>query len=108
MAKRFILRDLEREHGKPMTEVIPPLVNSGGQQHAAAVLGVTMSTICKWLKDNGYEKVIRYERLPHDLSQYTESELAGAIEAGYVEFVDGECRLTEAGRSFFVPQEAVS
>jgi len=98
---------LEKECGKPMTEVIPPLVNIGGQKHAAEVLGVSQATISKWLENNGYVPVTRYERLPHDLSQYTESELAEAIEAGYVEFVDGEYRLTGAGRSFFV-QEAVS
>lgn len=37
-----------------LEQVIVPLVNQGGQRHAADVLGTSISYISTWLKDNGY------------------------------------------------------
>lgn len=54
MARRFKLRELEREKGKPLDIIIVPLVNEGGQALAAKKLGVSQSAISDWLRDNGY------------------------------------------------------
>lgn len=61
MAKRFKLRDLEKERGD-LHKIIPSLVNQGGQNLAANNLNVSAATIGKWLKDNGYKQIVRYER----------------------------------------------
>lgn len=55
MARRNVLKDLENQFGN-LEEVIPPLVNEGGQIHAAQKLRTTQSTISLWLKHNGYSK----------------------------------------------------
>lgn len=59
MARRFVIKELEAAHGN-LHEVIPPLVNKGGQKLAADILGTTQSTVSKWLKDNGYVLVNEY------------------------------------------------
>lgn len=56
------LKSIEQEHGD-LHNLIPPLVNKLGQAPAAEKLGVAASTINLWLKENGYQKVIRYERM---------------------------------------------
>jgi len=43
-------------------EVIVPLVNLIGQVAAARELKVAPATINRWLEENGYVKVIRYEK----------------------------------------------
>jgi hypothetical protein len=61
MAKPYRLRDLEAQYGD-LHKVIPKLVNEGGQQYAAFQLGVSISTISSWLKDNGYIQKVEYVR----------------------------------------------
>jgi hypothetical protein len=61
MAKRYKLKEVEKLHGN-LHEIIPQLVNIGGQSHAASVLGTSQATIARWLSMNGYAQVIRYER----------------------------------------------
>ncbi len=61
MAKRYKLREVERLEGD-LHEVIPKLVNQGGQSFAALVLKVSQATISTWLKDNGYRKIERWEK----------------------------------------------
>lgn len=61
MAKRNKLLELEREKGD-LDTVIPPLVNFGGQKHAAEVLGTTQATISLWLKKNGYKPTTQYTK----------------------------------------------
>jgi hypothetical protein len=61
MATRYKLREVERLEGD-LNEVIPKLVNQGGQAFAAIVLKVSQATISTWLKTNGYKKVERWEK----------------------------------------------
>jgi hypothetical protein len=61
MAKRYKLREVERLEGD-LHEVIPKLVNQGGQAFAAIVLKVSQATISTWLKSNGYRKIERWEK----------------------------------------------
>jgi hypothetical protein len=63
MAKRFQLREVEKVRGSPVAIDIPALVNEGGQPYASQVLGVSQATISKWLQDNGYIRVVRYEKV---------------------------------------------
>lgn len=59
MGKRNRIKELEQVQGD-LAHVIPALVNTGGQKHAAESLGVAQATISRWLKDQGYTQVIRY------------------------------------------------
>ena len=59
MARRNKIPELEKAHGD-LNQVIPDLVNIGGQHHAAEVLGVAQATISRWLKDNGYSPKITW------------------------------------------------
>lgn len=64
MAAPNKLRDVEAQHGD-LERVIPETVNRLGSQKAAAeALGVSESTINKWLKEHGYivqQQVIKEE-----------------------------------------------
>lgn len=59
MARPYALRDLEKEYGD-LKQIIPPLVNEGGQKYAAFQLNTAQSTISKWLKNNGYRQEIKW------------------------------------------------
>lgn len=48
------LKEIERERGKPLDRIIPPLVDQYGQEETARQLGVSQPTISEWLKDNQY------------------------------------------------------
>lgn len=61
MAKRDVLKGLEAKHGK-LDNIIPVLVNAGGQNHAANELQTTQSTISRWLKINGYKQRVVWEK----------------------------------------------
>lgn len=56
------LKELESKYGS-LEEIIPRLVNEGGQKMAASVLNVSQSTVSVWLKENGYRPVIIYRKL---------------------------------------------
>ena len=58
----YRIKQIEREH-KDLHSVIPKLVNEHGQAQAAQLLGISQTTVSKWLKDNGYVRVIRFERI---------------------------------------------
>lgn len=61
MGKRYKLRDIEQATGKPLEQVIPPLVNSmGSAKDAAKRLGVSDGTIITWLRENGYRRITQY------------------------------------------------
>ena len=51
--RKITIKDLEKEYGN-LEEIIPKLVNEGGQTYAAFQLGTTATTISKWLKAHGY------------------------------------------------------
>ena len=53
MAKPNRIKELEAEHGD-LHQIIPKLVNQGGQKLAAQQLGTSQTTISAWLKTNGY------------------------------------------------------
>lgn len=59
MAKPNRLKELESKRGN-LEEVILPLVNKLGQKRAAEELGLAASTVCTWLKDNGYVQKVSY------------------------------------------------
>ena len=61
MAKPNRLKEIETSIG-PLEEVIPRLVNEGGQKHAADRLNISITTISLWLKANGYVKRERWEK----------------------------------------------
>jgi len=54
MGKPGKLAALEKEKGKPLDRIIPPLVNKVGVVQAAHILRVSSATISDWLKDNDY------------------------------------------------------
>jgi transposase-like protein len=54
------LKAIEKQRGD-LHQIIPPLVNEYGQHKAAEILGVSVSTINKWLKDNHYQMVVTYQ-----------------------------------------------
>jgi len=64
MARRFVLRDLESQYGN-LEEIIPKLVNEGGQQFAAFQLSTTQNTISNWLKEHGYTKKTEWIKQPN-------------------------------------------
>lgn len=61
MARRNVLKELEAKHGK-LEKIIPALVNTGGQIHAASELQTTQPTISRWLKLNGYKQRVVWEK----------------------------------------------
>lgn len=63
MAKSHRLQEVEKERGRPLEEIIPPLVNIGGQRRAADELGLSQATISNWLRDNGYKPIIQYVKI---------------------------------------------
>lgn len=62
MARRFKLRDLQKEKGRPLDAIIVPLVNAGGQKHAAEKLGVSQSAISDWLRENHYTSITFWQK----------------------------------------------
>lgn len=55
MARPYRLQEVEQEHGIPLEDLIPSLVNRLGSQKAAAeFLGVSQATISTWLKEHNY------------------------------------------------------
>lgn len=61
--KRSTLKQVAAEHDTPIDVLIPAYVNLyGSQKIAAEMLGLSHSTVNKWLADNGYRQVIRYEK----------------------------------------------
>lgn len=56
------VRLLEKEHGD-LSRIIPELVNESGQLGAAQRLGVSTATISRWLRRNGYQLVMKWERI---------------------------------------------
>ena len=57
-----LIRKLEQERGD-LHAVIPPLVEQYGQIRAGRILGISASTVNKWLKDHGYRRRVKYERI---------------------------------------------
>lgn len=56
------LAELEKQHGS-LDLLIPNIVNeSGSQKAAAARLGLSQSTVGKWLSDHGYVLKLVYVR----------------------------------------------
>jgi hypothetical protein len=55
------MRKLEQEKGD-LHSVIIPLVNEVGQIETGRRLGISSTSISKWLKRNGYEAKIMYVR----------------------------------------------
>lgn len=53
MARPYVLQELESQYGN-LEEIIPKLVNQGGQKFAAFQLNTSQSTISKFLKEHGY------------------------------------------------------
>jgi hypothetical protein len=63
MAKPNRLKEIEKEKGD-LHKIIPKLVNEHGQYEAGRLIGVSGATIHNWLKDEGYVRIVRYERTP--------------------------------------------
>lgn len=62
MPTPYKLKEVEDQFG-PLEDVIPQLVNTlGSQRLAADELGISETTVCLWLKNNGYEKVTIYRK----------------------------------------------
>jgi hypothetical protein len=57
----YRIRELEKNHGD-LHLIIPPLVNEVGQSKAAAKLGLSASTVSKWLVHNGYKSRVIFVR----------------------------------------------
>lgn len=53
------IKQLEQQYGD-LNQIIPKLVNQGGQKFAAFQLGTTQINISRWLKDNGYKQEIKW------------------------------------------------
>lgn len=61
--RKVTVKDLEKEYGN-LEEIIPKLVNEGGQTYAAFQLGTTATTISKWLKAHGYIQKVEWVKSP--------------------------------------------
>ena len=59
MGTKYRLKDVEKVHGK-LDDLIPKLASEHGQARTAEMLNVSTSTVCKWLKENGYVQKITY------------------------------------------------
>lgn len=55
------VRKLEAQHGD-LHQVIPPLVTQYGQWEAGRRLGVSGTTLSRWLKQHGYRPQTRWVR----------------------------------------------
>ena len=66
MARSHRIQEVEKERGQPLEEIIPSLVNIGGQRHAADALGLSQATISNWLRDNGYKPIIQYVKVEQE------------------------------------------
>jgi len=74
MAGRRTLKDVEREHGESLHQLIPRLVeeNEGALFPVAIHLGVYPNSIRNWMEKNGYriERTVRVVRdcdeVPHE------------------------------------------
>ena len=55
------MKNLEKKYGN-LHPIIPKLVNQSGQNEAGKQLGVSASTLSKWLKQNGYVLKRQYVR----------------------------------------------
>ncbi len=60
---------LEQKHGS-LHNIIPDLVNHYGQWEAGRRLGVSGTTIHRWLKKNGYTPRIVYDRLDQSAASH--------------------------------------
>jgi hypothetical protein len=57
--RKNVIRDLESQYGN-LEEIIPKLVNQGGQTFAAFQLNTTATTISKWLKEHDYVQKVEW------------------------------------------------
>lgn len=55
------VRKLEEKHGD-LHQIIPPLVNEYGQWEAGKRLGVSGTTLSRWLRHHGYRLETRWIR----------------------------------------------
>jgi DNA invertase Pin-like site-specific DNA recombinase len=58
---KYKINELQQKHGD-LHEVIPNLVNRYGQYPTAKQLGVSVHTINRWLKENGWQREVKYVR----------------------------------------------
>jgi len=62
MATPYRMKELEQTHGD-LRKVIPDVVNrTGSQAEAARELGISTASVSRWLKDNGFRPVVKWER----------------------------------------------
>jgi hypothetical protein len=59
--KPYRISKVEAAHGN-LHSVIPKLVNETSLDSAARQLGISSATVCRWLQNNGYERVTQYVR----------------------------------------------
>lgn len=59
MARKYVIQELESQYGN-LEDVIPKLVNQGGQTFAAFQLNTTPTTISRWLKKHSYIQVVTW------------------------------------------------
>lgn len=63
MARPHRLKEIEQEHGIPLEQLIPNLLNRLGSQKAVADhLGVSQATISLWCTENGYSPRTVWEK----------------------------------------------
>jgi hypothetical protein len=77
MARRNKLLEIEQVRGKPLDRIIPELVNRYGQLGAALELGVTQTTISRWLKDHHYVQLITYVK---DITPKERADIARVVK----------------------------
>lgn len=63
MAKSSIESLLETLHGD-LHQVIPQMVTEKGQEEAAQILKVKQSWLSRWLRENGYRRIVQWVREP--------------------------------------------
>lgn len=79
------MKEIERERGKPLDVVIPPLVNAVGQAEAARKLKTSQGTISRWLKDNGYGKTEFWQKRTAPQEQADIDAAAARVNARRIE-----------------------
>lgn len=60
----YIWGEIEQKQGRPLDRLIPDLLDQLGSQKAVADhLGISQASLSRWLKENGYQAKVVWEKV---------------------------------------------
>lgn len=60
----YIWGEIEQKLGRPLDRLIPDLLDQMGSQKAVADhLGISQASLSRWLKENGYQAKVVWEKV---------------------------------------------